>query len=149
MSPNCFEEALELQDMTGRLLAEGRQQEAELCCRQAISLFESLSGPDSADVANLLNELAEILELKGSLEEALASARRSADIMRGAAAGVEGGDGYRILTQSLGLSGGLLRQMGRYQEAEGPLKEALMNAETRLGPLEQETCAACNNLAVL
>jgi hypothetical protein len=47
MSPNGFKEALELQDMTGRLLAEGRQQEAALCCRQAICLFESLSGPDS------------------------------------------------------------------------------------------------------
>jgi len=97
----------------------------------------------------LLNDLGEILEAQSRLGEALACASRSVSIMRGAVGQIAGSDGHRILARSLGFEGTLLRQLGRYREAEAPLKEAIAVAETALGAFDREMCVACNNLAVL
>jgi tetratricopeptide (TPR) repeat protein len=55
-----IDRALELQARAWTLQAEGNLEDAFAACHEALLLTEQCEGSDSADVANLLNDLAEI-----------------------------------------------------------------------------------------
>src|SRR2546430_3693917 len=55
-----IDRALELQARAWTLQAEGNLDDAFAACHEALLLTEQCEGSDSADVANLLNDLAEI-----------------------------------------------------------------------------------------
>jgi hypothetical protein len=54
-----IDRALELQARAWTLQAEGNLEDAFAACHEALLLTEQCEGSDSADVANLLNDLAE------------------------------------------------------------------------------------------
>jgi len=74
------ERAIELQEQSWNLQAEGKLDEASRACREALALMEAAEGPDSPDVANLLNDLAEIEQERQNFAEALALAGRAPSI---------------------------------------------------------------------
>ncbi|MDX1983685.1 MAG: tetratricopeptide repeat protein [Bryobacteraceae bacterium] len=123
-------------------------QDAETACRQALTQVEAPAGAESPDAANLLNELAGILNRRGNWSQELECATRSVSIMRGKAQSVEGLDGYRILVQGQAAAGRALRELGRYQESEAALG-ALRTARRHLGPAAHETNMVRIGLGVL
>src|SRR4051812_20816880 len=60
---------------------EGRYQEGERACREAVMLLEALDGPQSADVANALIEHGRLLERLDRLPEAEALLNRAMSIL--------------------------------------------------------------------
>jgi tetratricopeptide (TPR) repeat protein len=72
--------AVELQEQSWTLEAEGKLDEASCACREALRLMECAEGRDSPDVANLLNDLAEIEQERQNFAEALALAKRAQSV---------------------------------------------------------------------
>ena len=65
----AYEEAIALHEESLEALAAGRLAEAGSAARRALAIFEVEDGPDSPDVANLSNHMAEILEAAGDYRE--------------------------------------------------------------------------------
>ena len=170
--------AIELQEQAWSLQAEGKLEEALLACRQALRIMEEAEGPDSPDVANLLNDLAEIEEQRQNFAAALALAGRARAIedvlgrprpdgrgwkWRPSPAPEGGGHvisenapgdrfagetAARIRARTLALLGTIRRVQGDYAGAESDLKMALAVA-AEFGEASEEAAEARNNLAVL
>ena len=98
---------------------------AETCCREALALQEEIDGPVHPDVANLLQSLASILDMRGRHDEAEVCARRAVAIMDEVAHLVEGTEAVCVHVQALGQLGTALRQQGRYSDARKELEIAL------------------------
>ena len=75
-----IERAIELQEQSWTLQAEGKLDEASCACREALRLIDLSEGANSPDVANLLNDLAEIEQERQNFAEALALAERARSI---------------------------------------------------------------------
>src|SRR6266567_2633261 len=71
------ERAVELQEQAWRLQTEGKLDEAFVACGEALRLMEACDGPDSPDVANLFNDLAEIETARQNFGPALALGERA------------------------------------------------------------------------
>src|SRR5215471_11898790 len=141
--------AIELQQKAWVLQAEGKLQDAIGACREAIDLMTLNDGPESADVANLLNDLAELQIEQEDFPAALASAERARRIEQ-ASAGLWVGETLttiRIKTQS--LLGSIGRTLGEYDRAERHLREALAIACTEFGDGCEAAAGACNELGML
>ena len=142
-----IDHALELLDASDQRAAAHDLGEAERLCREALAIFETEEGPESADVANILHTLGGILEQRGRYDDAATCAARAAGIVEPLVSQFDGDDGRMILANALGLWGTALRLMGRYPEAEGPLRHALAVAEETAHP--EMVVTALNNLGVL
>lgn len=68
------ERATELQEQAWALQADGKLSDALAACSEAVNLVKQSEGPDSPDLANLLNDLAEIQIEQQDYRAALASA---------------------------------------------------------------------------
>src|SRR5580692_9148210 len=74
-----IERAIELQERAWALQSEGKLSEALAACGEAVNNARQSEGPDSPDLANLLNDLAEIqIELQ-DYARALSSAQMAHD----------------------------------------------------------------------
>jgi len=136
---------IELHERALASAAATRWAEAEGDAWQSLEWFAREDGPDSPDVANLSNLLAEIAEAQAQYGVAEMHSRRACGIMArlGERCIGEAADGIRVearLRLGLALCGG-----GRYREAQGWLEQALALAERTGFGLP----AALNNLAVL
>lgn len=146
--------ALAQQERSWALHAEGRLDEAAAACRDALRLIEASEGPSSLDVANLLNELADIEQDRGQLAAALALAERARAIAdagcdrRGDDAEV-GDAEVRIRLRTLALMGGIRRLQGDCGHAESDLRQALTIAVETYGDTSEEAAEARNNLGLL
>jgi tetratricopeptide (TPR) repeat protein len=129
------ERAIELQEQAWNFQAEGRLEDARQACAEALRFMEESEGPNSPDVANLLNDLADIEIERQNFPGALAIATK-------AAACVEAPTPVRIRTSE--LLGTLYRTLGDYARAEGHLKQALAMSESA-----EDGVRARNNLGVL
>jgi tetratricopeptide (TPR) repeat protein len=134
-----IEHALELQEHSWTLHAEGKLDDAAAACREALRLIEEAEAAaadesTSLDVANVLNELAQIEQDRQDLASALTIAERARTIERagaGAGAGAEDDDRFadelaaRIHLRTLALAGGIRRVQGDSLQAWGDLQLAL------------------------
>ncbi|MGC2323563.1 MAG: tetratricopeptide repeat protein [Terriglobales bacterium] len=143
------ERAIELQEQSWALGAEGKLDEAADAGREALRLMELAEGADSPDVANLLNDLAEIEQQRQNFAEALALAERAISIEQALGERFSGEDATRIRARTLAIAGELRRIQGDYTRAEADLKEALAISLTQFGETSAEAGEARNNLAVL
>jgi tetratricopeptide (TPR) repeat protein len=143
------ERAIQLQEQSWRLQAEGKLEEASSRCREALHLMVLADGMDSPDVANLLNDLAEIEQERQNFRRALALAEhaRSVEDRLGERFTGEAAAGIRIRT--LGLAGAIRRMQGVYRQAESDLEQALRISLAECGEASEQTAEARNNLAVL
>jgi len=143
------ERAIELQEQSWALGAEGKLDEAASAGREALRLMKLAEGAESPDVANLLNDLAEIEQQRQNFAEALALAERARSIEDSLGQRFNGADAARIRARTLAIAGELHRIEGDYGLAEGDLKKALAISVAEFGEASEETAEARSNLAVL
>jgi tetratricopeptide (TPR) repeat protein len=143
------ERAIELQEQSWNLGAEGKLEEAACACREALRLIELAEGADSPDVANLLNDLAEIEQQRQNFPEALQLVERAFSIEEALGERFTGEEASRIRVRTLSVAGNIRRTQGNYQQAERDLKGALAIAAAQFGDASEEAAEARNNLAVL
>jgi tetratricopeptide (TPR) repeat protein len=141
--------AIELQERAWNLQAEGNLEEALIACREALSLLEKSEGPESPDVANLLNDLAEIENDRRDFQSALALGERARSIEDALGDRFVGPDAARIRGRTLGLLGMIRCDQGDYASADGDLQIALAVAVAEFGEASEEAAERRNNLAVL
>jgi tetratricopeptide (TPR) repeat protein len=144
-----LERAIGLQEQSWNLQAEGKLEEASCACREALRLMENAEGTDSPDVANLLNDLAEIEQERENFAEALAFAERARSIEDALGERFTGETAVQIRARSLAIAGAIRRIQGDYAQAEGDLQEALAVSVAEWGEASEEAAEARNNLAVL
>ena len=144
-----LEHAIALQEKSWSLLGRGKIQEAHKCITDALRLFEAFEGKDSPDVANLLNDLADIEDRLERFDDALAHATRRMKITDALGRGFTGDDAVMIRARSRSLIGTIHRQMGDYKTAELFLKEALKMNKRHFGEAHPEVATSENNLAIV
>jgi tetratricopeptide (TPR) repeat protein len=140
--------AVELQEQSWSLQAEGRLDEAYEACSEALRLVELSETPESADTANLLNELAELQCDRGDLGDAMTLASRARVIVEASRARFTGPDAVRIRLKTASLLGELHRLHEKPDEAAKELDHALALAIATFGDESAEVAEARNNLAV-
>jgi len=143
------ERAIELQEQSWSQQAEGKLEEASSACRKALRLMELAEGADSPDVANLLNDLAEIEQERQDFAEALALAERARSIEDTLGERFTGETAVRIRARTLAIAGAIRRIQGDYVLAEDDLEDALAISVAEFGEASEEAAEARNNLAVL
>lgn len=144
-----IERALELQDQAWSLQADGKVDEALIACRDALQLFEESEGPHSPEVANLLNDLAEVEHDRQNFQIALSLLERARNIEDILGSRFCGPDAVRVRGRTLELIGLIRCKLGDYECAETALKSALEMAATEFGVNSEEAADAKNNLAVV
>ena len=142
-------QAIELQERAWALQAEGKLDDARQACQQALGLMEKSEGPDSPDVANLLNDLADIETERQNFAEAFVLAERAQAIASRLGDLFSGEDAARIQLKTLELLGMIHRMLGNYAQAEVELKRALAIAVAHFGEIGEEAAQGRNNLGVL
>jgi tetratricopeptide (TPR) repeat protein len=110
--------------------AQGRYNQAEQILRAALENYIRLYGPDSHQIVEASNMLANALLRKGSTAEAEAFFRKDIDIERKEAQ--RGHLDVRTMAYVLGDSGSMLDQRGD-KATEGYLREALQYASKLIG----------------
>lgn len=144
-----IDRALELQARAWTLQAEGKLEDAFTACVEALQLTEQCEGSDSPDVANLLNDLAEIECDRQNFQPALVYAERALAIEKTQVNRFSGETAARIRLKTLALLGELRRVQGDYLRAESDLQEAVKLSGDEFGESSEESAQALNDLAVL
>ena len=159
--------ALHEQAIAARL--EGRYQEGERDCREAVSILEVVEGPDSADLANALIEHGRLLDRLDRLPEAEAALGRAIAILdalldSSARAGDRDGNDEGLAEDDAALiveelrrlviggelaRAGVVRASGRLDEAEGFVRRALGRAETAFPDGDHLVAEALNALGMI
>ena len=142
-----IELALRRHEESFELKAAGDLSGAEAACREALALFEEVSGKEHPDSANVLQCLGAILEQQCRYDEAEECGRGAVEVMDRIAHLVEGPEAGLILIQALGVQGTALRQKGMYPAAEAVLKRAIALAEEHPDP--EALPIALNNLGIV
>jgi tetratricopeptide (TPR) repeat protein len=141
--------AIELQERAWNHQAEGRLEDARQACTEALRLMEESEGSDSPDVANLLNDLADIETECQNFALGLALAERAQAVISHLGDRFSGEDAVRIRLKTLELLGAIRRTLGDYAQAEVHLQQALAAAGAEFGDASTEATGARNNLGVL
>jgi tetratricopeptide (TPR) repeat protein len=144
-----IERAIALQEEAWALQAEGKLEEALTACQEALRLAEDSEGPTSPDVANLLNDLAEIENGRQNFRGALALAERARAIEDGWGDRFTGEIAARIRGKTLELVGLLCCKLGVYGPADEALNAALAIAAAEFGEASEEAAGAQNQLGLL
>ncbi len=144
-----IDRALELQARAWALQAERKLEDAFAACREALQLTEQCQGSDSPNVANLLNDLAEIECDRQNFRPALVHAERALAIEKTHINHLTGETAARIRLKTLALLGELRRLQGDYVRAESDLQEAVKLSVDEFGETSEESAQALNELAVL
>lgn len=143
------ERAIELHERAWNFQAEGRLEDAMQACMEALRLMEESEGSDSPDVANLLNDLADIETERQNFAPALVLAERAQAVISNVGDRFSGEDAVRIQLKTMELLGTIRGTLGDYAQAEVHLQQALATAAAEFGDASTEATGAQNNLGVL
>lgn len=149
-----------LNDLADALFAQGKYGSAmEALYGRALESLETINGLDHPDVANVLNNLAALHQVRGEYRQAEALSRRSVsileDIFENKRALIAELDADTITAlkqihqQSLTHLATALRSQARYGEAEPLYRRALAIAEDTFGPHHPEAASSLDNLGAL
>jgi tetratricopeptide (TPR) repeat protein len=141
--------AVELQECAWDLQASGNFDAAFLAAEEAVRLLEECEGPDTPDVANLLNDLADIERDRQNFQNAPALAKRARDIEDALGDTFTGETAARMRGRTLELLGTIRCTLGENARAEVDLKVAPELAIGQFGEDSAETIEARNNLGML
>jgi serine/threonine protein kinase/tetratricopeptide (TPR) repeat protein len=123
--------------------AEGRVNEAEGLCQQALDMRRKIPG-DDLEVAASLDDLALILRKQKQLSKAELLAREALAIRRKVL-----GDDHPAVAASLDDLASVLQDEKQWNEANKAYDEALEIQERRYGPEHPQIATTLNNLALL
>jgi tetratricopeptide (TPR) repeat protein len=143
------ERAAILQGRAWKLQAGGKLDRAATACLKALRLLDRVGESDSADAANLLNDLAEVESERQNASAAFSWARRAQDIEYRLGNQFCGELATRIRARTFKLIGEARRAQGEYQDAETSLKAALVIVVREFGDDSIEAANARNDLGVL
>lgn len=144
-----IDQIIELQEQAWHLQSEGKLEEAALACREALRLVEEAEGDVSPDIANLLNDLAEIESDRQNFRGALELAKRAQAITDTLGDNFTGETAGQVKGRTLRLLGTIHTRLSDYVQAETVLQTALAAAVAEFGEASAETAAARNDLGVL
>jgi len=140
--------AADLQRRAWTLQEEFRFDEAAALLRDAVDAASACGEEAAFDVANLLNDLAEVEFERGDIAASLETARLARAVAGDDVASIDG-TGAHILLRSLERSGTAARALGRYGDAERDLRGALQVAETVFGRNSFEWAQVGNSLGMV
>ncbi len=143
------QEALESHARAQELQTEGRHAEALDRIRQAADYFAETEGPHSPDLANILDDSAESLLALCQYEEAERAARQAHEIIEHVQDSLDTETRGALAPRAHSMWGTTLRELGKYEEASGPLLQAIVEAEQCFGPDAPEVAGHLNNYGVL
>ena len=138
------QEALGLHEQAQQLQAGGEHEKAIAAFSLVAAYFEESEGPQSPDLANILDDRAESLLELCRYADAGVDAKRALDIVEAVAPFLDPETRSLLLPRALGVWGRVLRETGRYEEAAEPLWRAVNEAHD---PVEIAT--SLNNYGVL
>jgi tetratricopeptide (TPR) repeat protein len=140
-----FVEAARLLNQAGLYLHDrARYAEAEPLYQRALAIDEQAYGPDHAEVATDLNNLAALYRAQGKYAEAEPLIKRSLAIREKAL-----GPGHPDVATTVNNLAVVYCDRGKYAEAEPLIKRSLAIREKALGPDHPEVATSLNNLAFL
>jgi len=126
-----------------QLQAAGDHTQAITEFAQAATWFEEAEGEQSADLANVLMDYTDSLLALCHYAEAEQTARRAHTIFTAVADQLDAATRAQLLPRANGLLGRSLRELGRYEEASGPLQTAMRESS------EQELPTHLNEYGIL
>jgi len=142
--PQALAEAAKLHDAVHAQLEGGHYAEAQSLAERELAIREASRGSKHAEVGEALNDLGEVLQLRGDRDGAEALYLRALAIRektRGSAS-VE-------VAETLGDLGSLYVDTSRYEKAESAFKRALAIREKALGKEHELTTSTMQDLAAL
>lgn len=140
-----FNESVRVLNQAGCYCSDRAQYaEAESLLMQALAIREKTLGPEHADVATSLNNLAFLYYEQGNYTKAEPMYVRALSINEK----VEGPD-HTIVALSLNNLARLYDEQGRYEEAEPMYMRSLTIYENTHGPAHPDVAMSINNLALL
>ena len=144
-----IERAIELQENAWGLQDKGQLGRAIAACEEVLHLVEQSEGRDSADFANVLNDLADMEFERKNIPRSMELALHARAIMDSLDKDLRGEDAARIRGKSLELLGIQRTALGDYPAAEIDLRQAIAIAASEFGHDSPEAALAKNNLGVL
>ena len=147
MSLTTVEESRALQQRAAELWKAKRRGEALAVAREAAARVPAAAKP-TPRLAWLYCSLAGLFEPMAAYAEAEACARLGLRAIDALMPGAGGQYGALIQLRALGLLGTVLRQQGRYTEAEAPLVRAIAIAEA-MPEKPEESAIAWNNMGMV
>jgi tetratricopeptide (TPR) repeat protein len=142
------DEISDLQDQAWQLLAEGRLDEAGSACREALRLAEA-EEQSSADVANLLTDIAEIERDRQNFHEAADLCERALGILNALTETPGDEDAGHMRCRTLQLLGAVRCTLGDYPSSRINLRAAVAIAVAAFGDESPEAVSAKNDLGVV
>lgn len=140
-----FEAAARLLNQTGSYCTQrGQYAEVEPLFKRSLAIRENTRGPDHADIAISLNNLAQLYRVQGKYAEAEPLYRRSLAISEQVL-----GPDHATVALSLNNLAELYRHQRKYADAESLCRRALAIREKTLAPDHQDVAQSLNNLAAL
>jgi serine/threonine-protein kinase len=134
-----------LYNLGGLAFKQGDHEAAKARYEEALGLYRSLLGEDAMEVAQILNDLAMVLEEgKADYEGARPLLERALAIKR-----AHLGERHRDVAQAVNNLGMLHYRKGDLDEAERLLREALATNRDLLGADHVEVASGLNNLALV
>jgi tetratricopeptide (TPR) repeat protein len=140
--------AADLQRRAWTLQEEYRFDEAAALLREAIDAASTCGEEGALDVANLLNDLAEIEFERGDIAASLDTARLAHAAADRDRASIDE-TGARIRLRSLERSATAARALGHFGDAERDLRDALQVADTMFGRTSFEWAQIANSLGMV
>jgi tetratricopeptide (TPR) repeat protein len=144
-----IERTTELQEQAWALQADGKLSDALAACSEAVDLVKQSEGSESPDLANLLNDLADIQFEQQDYSAALASAELARDIELRMPNSWTGETLATIRLKTQLSLGEIRRTLGDYQRSEADLREAMSIATSEFGATSEASAVARNQLGIL
>ena len=141
---NDLQKATSLNQQLIQLYRQGRYSEAIPVAEKVLTIREKVLGPDHSDVAESLNNLAELYRTLGDYTKAEPFYKRSLAIYENVL-----GPEHPYVAISLNNLARLYHSLGAYTKAEPLYKRSLTIREKVLGPNHPDVAESLNNLAVL
>ncbi|MGD9724014.1 MAG: tetratricopeptide repeat protein [Pirellulales bacterium] len=123
------------------LRAEAKYSEAMLCWQQSLAIEERTSGPDHADTALRLSNLAALYFDLGDYAESESLQKRALAIRE-----KQLGADDPFVAESLNILGIVYSALGKYEQAEPLLRRSLAICTVQLGPNDPSVAVALNGL---
>jgi tetratricopeptide (TPR) repeat protein len=142
------DEAFRLHGVAMALHQNGRAREALAPCRLALSVLERECGPSHPDVACVLLALGALHEELGEYAEAEREFHRADDMLEGYARERDPAL-VRLRVQARGRRAGIVRLLGRYEQAELFYLQSAELADRELGHHDEVLAAVLNGLGLV
>jgi tetratricopeptide (TPR) repeat protein len=143
------QQALELHARAQELQSEGRHNEALPGLQLAAEYFAAAEGSQSPDLANVLTDWSESLLALCRYYEAEEKARQGKEILYSIRDLLDPDTRGTMAPRAAIVWGRSLRELGRYEEAAGPLLEAIREAEQYFGADDPEVSGFLNEYGIL